>query len=875
MKLGLYWRYATRSLARGGQRTLLAIFCIAIGVMAIVALQLVGNSITQGLLGNVRDINGGDIQIISGETPLMASDLGYFDQLKAQGTITAYTAIFVDRAQARVHGGTATQRINIAAVHPASFPLVDAPTFTQPANASLRSLLHGDTVVITTDAAQIFNLSVGDTIRVSVQDGRSFNATIGGIVESNGYFQGSFLLIDYDTYAALPSATGQPAGYTTVYVDVPGHSDANAANVAQRIQQQFPLVSTQTTQQLLASNQQQVDQIRYFLQIIGLLALLIGGVGIMNTIQVMLRRRRIEIAMLKTNGYRQRDLYALFGLETGLVGLLGGLLGAAAGVGISFVVKGLMQATFGITLPTIIDAQTVGAGVVVGLLTSLIFGLVPIIQASQVRPQAVLRELPDGRGVRSRLFTVLLMIVLLLLFFGLALSVLQNVVLAIAAVGGTAVFLALLAIFFTFITWLVSKLPVPERLHWWYLLLVAGALAVSVWLTIINPGIGILLLIVSALGIVVVLLPRTWKANVKLALRNVGRQKARTVTTLLALYIGVFAIGLVLVLGQDIQSGVTNFLANSTDIDAAILASGPDRAAVDQQLAQISGVTHKSVTTLADSVPTTINGQPIATFIQSATAGGQFTADDVIAPFVTTQGFDLAQGQKPDSTLVTLVQGKHDSHVGRMLTASDAGTGNVLLPVQASQAPVNLKLGDTFTLGGQAGRSASDQQSTLTVVGFYSARLVFGRVLADNSVVTHISGGQPTYVYNFYLDPKTADVTLAKIQDAVPTIQTYSLGDILAQVNSIIGNLTTLMITLASLALLAALIIIANAVALAMLERRRELGILKAVGHTSRSVLGEVLMENGVIGFIGGLLGMLLVAWGATRVRPLEVLRYE
>ena len=121
---------------------------------------------------------------------------------------------------------------------------------------------------------------------------------------------------------------------------------------------------------------------------------------------------------------------------------------------------------------------------------------------------------------------------------------------------------------------------------------------------------------------------------------------------------------------------------------------------------------------------------------------------------------------------------------------------------------------------------------------------------------------------------------------------------------------------IASLAMIAGVIIIANAVALAMLERRRELGILKSVGHTSSSVLGEVLMENGVIGFTGGVLAMLLVtvalliigllikslnfgvntglvliiifgtaivcmvvaalvAWNATRVRPLEVLRYE
>ena len=63
MKLGLYWSYATRSLVRGGQRTILAMFCVAVGVMAIVALQLVGASVNQALVGNVTEANGGDIRV--------------------------------------------------------------------------------------------------------------------------------------------------------------------------------------------------------------------------------------------------------------------------------------------------------------------------------------------------------------------------------------------------------------------------------------------------------------------------------------------------------------------------------------------------------------------------------------------------------------------------------------------------------------------------------------------------------------------------------------------------------------------------------------------------------------------------------------------
>ena len=70
MKIGLYWSYSTRSLIRGGQRTVLAIFCVAVGVMAIVALQLVGLSVNQALLGNIIESNGGDIRLNADLAPL-------------------------------------------------------------------------------------------------------------------------------------------------------------------------------------------------------------------------------------------------------------------------------------------------------------------------------------------------------------------------------------------------------------------------------------------------------------------------------------------------------------------------------------------------------------------------------------------------------------------------------------------------------------------------------------------------------------------------------------------------------------------------------------------------------------------------------------
>jgi ABC-type antimicrobial peptide transport system permease subunit len=189
-------------------------------------------------------------------------------------------------------------------------------------------------------------------------------------------------------------------------------------------------------------------------------------------------------------------------------------------------------------------------------------------------------------------------------------------------------------------------------------------------------------------------------------------------------------------------------------------------------------------------------------------------------------------------------------------------------------------------------------------------------VLGDRGVPAALGPEEVQTAVALRLDPARTGTAVRRIEDAAPGATVYDIADLGALVKQVLGNLTVLMLALASLALFAGVVIIANTVALAMLERRREIGILKAVGHSSRSVLSMVLVENAMVAAIGAVTGMVvvtvataligtyvletdltvgrgvavsvvagvvavvvvvagLVAWGPTRVRPLEVLRYE
>ncbi|GAC1423159.1 MAG: ABC transporter permease [Ktedonobacteraceae bacterium] len=903
MKTSMYFNYTSRSLLRGGQRTVLAVFCVAVGVMAIVALQLVGFMLQSSLTSNTRDANGGDIAVTS-QVPLKESDLSFFAKLKSDGTITNYTAV-TSANGALSATGSSFQSFTVDAVTPSNYPVVSQPTFTTPSNGSVSSILKNNQVVVTQGFLDKYHKKSGDSFdlytKPAAGSGQTYHVKIAGVVSNTGVFaqSGNLVLISAHDY----QATTKDVAYSVV--DVTTANQAHTDTAVKAISKQFPLVATQTVADALKAQQASIDNVSKFLEIAGLLALLIGGVGIVNTMQVLLSRRKTEIAMLKTSGYRRGDLYLLFGLEASLLGLIGGVVGAAAATGVSYIVRGLMQ-NIGLTVPFVLNPWTIAGGVAIGLVTALIFGLMPIVQAANIRPLNVIRDQTENRGASSIVLTIALLVILSVLFCALAIVILNNdVLLGIEAVYGTFAFLLLLSVFFGLVVFTISKLPVPERFDIKYLVLILLGIVASVLVYLVLPIFGILLFAASLMGVVIVLLPRTWKVSTKMALRNIGRQRTRTTTTLLALFIGVFTVGLVLALGQDLQMEISSAFAQNLTYNVFTTTNGSDTTTLHAKLSTIPGLSKSRTDTFTQAMPIAINGKPLQQALPKAADDRQST----IQFLSTVEGYDLAHSA-PSSAM---------TH-GRTLNASDAGTNNVLISdLLTSSGPfgMHLKPGDTITLASADGKT----QKTLTVVGIYartSGGDHVGSVLAANGIVNVFSSAKIGLTTVTYMKIEQAQVNnaLDKLATIVPNATVQNLADIGAYIAQLLNSILEMLVAIASLSVIAGVIIIANAVALAMLERRRELGILKAVGYTSSTVLSEVMIENGIVGGVGALLAVLLttgaiillgnllfsvafsvsvlivlsliggsvllamltaalVAWGSVRVRPLEVLRYE
>ena len=126
---------------------------------------------------------------------------------------------------------------------------------------------------------------------------------------------------------------------------------------------------------------------------IAALSLIVGGIGITNTMYTSVLERTREIGVMKAIGARNRDVMTLFLIESGLLGLAGGVIGAVLGLALAFGVSSIAGAFLGginleinLSWPLLIGA--IGFSFLVGMLS----GVMPAIQASKLNTVEALRS---------------------------------------------------------------------------------------------------------------------------------------------------------------------------------------------------------------------------------------------------------------------------------------------------------------------------------------------------------------------------------------------------------------------------------------------------------------------------------------------------
>ena len=242
------------------------------------------------------------------------------------------------------------------------------------------------------------------------------------------------------------------------------------------------------------------------------------------------------------------------------------------------------------------------------------------------------------------------------------------------------------------------------------------------------------------------------------------------------------------------------------------------KQAVQKQLAQTSGI--DSGKTLVNTVvpqvyPILIAGRDLNTVLRSVSKTDKINARDIVGDLTDLQGFDLSGGRNNLPTIIL--------RTGRNLQAADAGTNAVILSSELEQNPVNLRLADTIVVQSADGTVTRVLKWLVSMIARLR-RATLTSILADASLANKLGGSQTLEVFSLRVDPNQVPA-LKKHVNTACSHRLFVCGyryvsepgsqqsDHYASHPCFAGDGSRSYL-------------IANAVALAMLERRREIGIL-------------------------------------------------
>jgi putative ABC transport system permease protein len=792
--------YAWRNLRRGGSRSLFAAFCVAVGVAAVVGMQLLALNISASVDRAPKEANGGDIAIDPITSPFQRSDIEAVAALKKRGVIADYTiTLNGGRNGVKATYGDRTTLISVRGIQTSNYPLYGVFNAATP-NVSASSLLRAPTdAVITTDLYDRLHLRIGSQVELSSPINE--RVTIRGVVAPGGLFQGDFGIggTIYQPlsglWAANPSSSNGAQGIIAdkLYIRTRDNAQTGPALAAlkQTLGPFFRYITADDVAKQAATDTARLQQL---LLACGLLALLIGGIGILNTMLVSVGRRTKEIAVLKTLGLKGYQVVPLFLMEALLLGIAGSVLGILGGIGLSAIVTDI-AVQLGAQVSWTLRPSPLFVGLVLGVIATAVFGFLPVLRAGRTRPIGVLRD-EDAPLPRIGWIVTGLVSFALTGAMGIAAgTVLHNLRLGIGlAYGVVLAFVLFSGIFLIFVT-------VASR----------------------GPSFGMV--------------------GLRIALRNLARQKRRVASTLVALCIGMLAVGTVVVLSQNVRAQLHSLFQRDWGFNVATFGPTSQENRTLAVVQHLNGLQHVERGILVAGLRiTTVDGKPAGPVLERGLA----KLGERLFAFQSLDGRDLSVAKLG----LKILKG------GRTITAADEGTNNVVAP-QALAGPLGLHPGSVLGYSVFGGR-----HFTLRIVGIIDPSALTpsfgGGLFASASFLRQYAGDSPGSRSVLYLQfkPGTQAAAASVINRDLPQVYAFDIDALVPLIDKILDKATVFPVVLAALSLFAGAVIIANTVALAVLERRREIGVMKALGARGGTVLRLLLLESGIVGLMGGAMGM-------------------
>ena len=723
------------------------------------------------------------------------------------------------------------------------------------------SIIQGDQpvdsneIALTKSVADQLGVKVGDSVTVNSRTAQAVASTgygsagndtaadsgmtvrVVGITEDpNGayaYYGGASVLSDNVITAMNGIDDFGKLNVYRVYLDIDDADQPSADATVKQIDKLLP--KHFTVQSRAAMEEESIKSVSkgdtsittIFLLSFGILAMLVAALVIANTFQVLVAQRRRTLALLRTIGANKGQLYVSVLFEAGLLGLIASMLGVGLGIGLMAALcqSGLMKAT-GMTMRLVLSWPAFVVPIAFGVVMTVIASLGSARSATAVTPLEALRpiELTDTR--RAGKIRAILAGLLVLVGIGLAafsawqmnekiaghdsLADKQYPMVLLAAIAGCAlIFLGLV-------------------------------LSAAFWLPVLMRGVGALVAFAGP--------------SAKVAHANIQKNPRRVAATGAALLIGVTLVSTIATGAASAKQTMNEALTTRYSVDM-IAASADMTSKQADEVAKIKGIKDSIYAPTRMMSMKDANGKDLNVLIvgvdgvdalrkvvRADLSGVTISGDSVLMPkYSAATGKDIPLGKS-----VTFTSDVSGSQTG---TADAAAS-------------------DTENDGGQ-----SDGVQTLTLA---PQKVDYRRISANYAAVAFVDAGHFTngdvkangHIMLMRIDAESAGTTLndifTNVQNAFSASADIDVSGPVAgrtQWETMINGMMALLVGLIAVAVLIALVGVANTLSLSVIERTRESATLRAIGMTRgqlrRSLAVEALLLSLVSGVVGVALGTL------------------
>jgi putative ABC transport system permease protein len=370
---------------------------ISLGVAALVAIDSFSANIIQSVKEQSRVMMGGDLTLNSSK-PLTPAVDSLIDSLSREGIEFARVTTFPSMAVVPRTAGTRFSQVRgVTDNYPLYGTIVTEP-------AGRWSQLHlGANAIVDPSLLTTLNARVGDSLRL----GFGTFTIIGTVKDAPGAAGiaevfGPRIYIPARYVAETQLLVFGSTADRSVVAKLPPQTDPDKFVGPLRARLQREQLRVRTVTQSEMSTAEAIEDLSTFIGIVGLVALLLGGIGVASGVRAFVARKIDTVAVLRCLGASSGQVMAIYVTQAAAMGIAGAAAGAALGVGVQFLLPKLLTGFVPVDIEVTLVPEAVLTGLAIGGWIALIFALRPLLALRNVSPLQTLRRDTDSNVLRMR-----------------------------------------------------------------------------------------------------------------------------------------------------------------------------------------------------------------------------------------------------------------------------------------------------------------------------------------------------------------------------------------------------------------------------------------------------------------------------------------